>query len=99
MINFFVFIELNVYDRRNPEKAFIALRMISQVAMRFDLDTLGVVLTELLGFAESSPEMVEWAEVDKIFSVMSFTFVSAYASDDTGRLLADLFRGVFTLSC
>ena len=57
-------------------------------------------LTELLDFAESSPEMVEWDEVDKIFSVwMGIRLRSIRVSDKAGRLLANIFRGVFTPSC
>ena len=89
-----------MYIRHNPEKAFIALRMISHIANQF-YEHLGQVLIELLDFAEGSPEMVEWDEVDKIFSVW-MDLISAERidlSDKAGRLLANIFRGVFTASC
>ena len=94
-----------MYIRQNPEKAFIALRMISHAANQF-LDHLEQVLIELLDFAESSPEMVEWDEVDKIFSVWMRSVAEKESrlwgidvSDKSGRLLANIFRGVFTASC
>ena len=99
MIHFFVLIEFNVYIRQNPDKAFIALRMISYIVDRF-LTCYEQALIELLDFAESSPEMVEWDEVDKIFSVwMDARLGSIGVSNKAGRLLANIFRGVFTASC
>ena len=99
-----------MYIRQNPEKTFIALRMLSQAGERFHFDCLEKTLVELLDFAESSPEMVEWDEVDEIFSVWMHSVVEkkfwvwdfrveVSVSDKTGRLLADIFRGVFTPSC
>ena len=86
-----------MYIRQNPEKAFITLRMITHIANR-SRDYLEQILIELLDFAERSPEMVEWDEVDKIFTVwMDFSPMSYYhVTDKTGKLLANIFRGVFT---
>ena len=94
-----------MYIRQNPDKAFIALRMMSHIMNQYH-GHLERVLIELLDFAESSPEMVEWDEVDKIFSVWMHSVVGKTSlfrgvnvSDKAGRLLADIFRGVFTPSC
>ena len=88
-----------MYIRQNPEKAFIVLRMIPYIASEFH-DHSEQALIELLDFAESSPEMVEWVEFDKIFSVwMNSRLWGGYLTDKTGRLLANIFRGVFTPLC
>ena len=99
MAHFFALIKFNVYNRRNPDKAFIALRMLSYAANRL-LAHYEQALVELLDFAKSSPEMVEWDEVDKIFTVWMYSKLRGFdMSDKTGRILADLFRGVFSPSC
>ena len=76
--------------------------MLSQIVQPFYLYCLENALVELLRFAERSPEMVEWDEVDKIFSLfLDFRLRNEdyHVFDKAGRILADLLRGVFTLSC
>ena len=87
-----------MYIRQNPEKAFIALRMLSHKANNFFCH-LDHALTELLDFAESSPEMIEWDEVDIIFNVVILILLdNEILIDKTGKLIAYLFRKVFILS-
>ena len=100
MVNFSASLEFNVDNRKNPEKAFIALRMISHIIANRSRDYLEQILIELLDFAERSPEMVEWDEVDKIFSVwMQIRLGRIGEFNKARRILADLFRLVFTVSC
>ena len=80
--------------------------MISHIIANRSRDYLEQILIELLDFAERSPEMVEWDEVDKIFTEWMYSALGVFSwvqdnkvSDKTGRLIADIFRGVFTPSC
>lgn len=90
-------ISLNdVCSRKNPDKAFIALRMISQMARHEP-----AAILDFLDFAESSLETIEWDEVDNALHFPSrFHFRFQMASDFISRKITlAILREVFTLSC
>ena len=89
-----------MYIRQNPEKVFIALRMISQTVKRSYLRYLEHTLIELLDFAESSPETIEWDEADSLLSSPLAHYLTFYAIENGigGKLITVACRVVFTLS-
>ena len=71
--------------------------MISQMTRHLLRHYIECALIEMLDFAESSPEMVEWDEVEKIFSAWAaMALMDDNISDNVaGKLLGGLSREVF----
>ena len=87
--------------RKNTDKAFVALRLLSEAVKNRVLLYLECALAECLDFAEGFSAMVEWEVIDKIFNAwVDFTMkylCQRLWRNRAGRILHGLFKQVSIL--
>lgn len=56
-------------NRQNPDEMFLVLRTFARFSRRMFFDGIENILGNLEEYLEASSELIEWEEVDKLFTV------------------------------